>query len=283
MASAQVYAGSGGVMHPRATVSAVKCGLGHRHNIRDDKTLGIRAAKRYVLSERRGIAARCETARAVRRNMASSAVPTQEDHDMDGKTVAACIDAAHAALKEHAQEIEALDQQIGDGDHIFNLLRGMDTPVALRDQIEARTFGAALELAGTKVLSTVGGSSGPLFFSLLQGMAMTSATLPDVDAERTSIDAAARIFAGGVDAVARRGKTGIGSKTMMDVLIPVAARLTEMASAGAGASAVLDALPQVAEENMLATRDMLATKGRASFLGERSRAATSTPVRVRAN
>ncbi|CAB3749475.1 dihydroxyacetone kinase subunit DhaL [Paraburkholderia humisilvae] len=190
---------------------------------------------------------------------------------MDGKTVAACIDAAQATLKDHADEIEALDQQIGDGDHIFNLLRGMDALVALRGQLEARAFGAALELAGAKVLSTVGGSSGPLFFSLLQGMAKAAAALPEVDAGHASIDDAARIFASGVEAVAQRGRTGMGSKTMMDVLIPVAARLTEMAAAGAGAAAVLEALPQVAEEHMLATRDMLATKGRASFLGERSR------------
>jgi dihydroxyacetone kinase-like protein len=192
---------------------------------------------------------------------------------MNGQTVAACIDAAHAALKEHAAEIEALDQQIGDGDHIFNLLRGMDALVALREQIEARDFGPALELAGMKVLSTVGGSSGPLFYSLLQGMAKAWATLPDVvpAAADVPVDAAARIFAGGVDAVAQRGKTGVGSKTMMDVLIPVSTRLTELAAEGAGKAAVLDTLPQVAEQNMLATRDMLATKGRASFLGERSR------------
>ena len=192
---------------------------------------------------------------------------------MNGQTVAACIDAAHAALKEHAAEIETLDQQIGDGDHIFNLLRGMDALVALREQIEARDFGPALELAAMKVLSTVGGSSGPLFFSLLQGMAKASAALPDVVSTggNVSVDAAARIFAGGVDAVAQRGKTGVGSKTMMDVLIPVSERLTELAANGAGAAAALDTLPQVAEQHMLATRDMLATKGRASFLGERSR------------
>jgi phosphoenolpyruvate---glycerone phosphotransferase subunit DhaL len=194
---------------------------------------------------------------------------------MDGQTVAACIDAAHAALKEHAAEIEALDQQIGDGDHIFNLLRGMEALVALREQIEARAFGPALELAAMKVLSTVGGSSGPLFFSLLQGMAKAYATPPSAPATHaatghTSVDAAARIFAGGVDAVAQRGKTGIGSKTMMDVLVPVSTCLAELAADGASIAAVLDTLPRVAEENMLATRDMLATKGRASFLGERS-------------
>jgi phosphoenolpyruvate---glycerone phosphotransferase subunit DhaL len=212
------------------------------------------------------------TARAAGRKM-NPVQSNPRGDDMDGQTVAACIDAAHAALKEHAAEIEALDQQIGDGDHIFNLLRGMDALVALREQIETRDFGPALELAGMKVLSTVGGSSGPLFYSLLQGMAKAWAALPDVVAAggNVSVDAAARIFAGGVDAVAQRGKTGVGSKTMMDVLIPVSTRLTELAAEGAGEAAALDTLPQVAEQNMLATRDMLATKGRASFLGERSR------------
>jgi dihydroxyacetone kinase-like protein len=186
---------------------------------------------------------------------------------MNGNTVMACIDAAHAALKDHTDEIASLDQQIGDGDHIFNLLRGMDALRAMRAELEAEAFGPALEQAGAKVLSTVGGSSGPLFFSLLSGMAKASAAAgPPTDAAGF-----APVFAAGVEAVAHRGKTGVGSKTMMDVLIPVAACLTELAIAGASTDAILAELPQVAEENMLATRDMLATKGRASFLGERSR------------
>ncbi|SAL49588.1 kinase [Caballeronia cordobensis] len=183
---------------------------------------------------------------------------------MNGKTLMTCIDAAHASLKEHADEIASLDQAIGDGDHIINLLRGMDALAALRASIEAEAFAPALKLAAAKVLSTVGGSSGPLFFSMLTGMAKAA---PDDD----DVKAFARAFAAGVDAVGQRGKTGTGSKTMMDVLIPVAERFTALADAGASKQDVLEALPRVAEDNMLATRDMLATKGRASFLGERSR------------
>jgi dihydroxyacetone kinase-like protein len=184
---------------------------------------------------------------------------------MNGKTVMACIDAAYAALKEHTDEIASLDQQIGDGDHIFNLLRGMEALLAVRAEIEAEAFGPALDIAASKVLSTVGGSSGPLFFSLLNGMAKASVI--------NAMDVAgfAHIFAAGVEAVGQRGKTGVGSKTMMDVLIPVAKRFEELAAESAAARVMLDTLPQVAEENMLATRDMLAIKGRASFLGERSR------------
>jgi dihydroxyacetone kinase-like protein len=115
------------------------------------------------------------------------------------------------------------------------------------------------------VLSTVGGSSGPLFFSLLSGMGKAAGAAP------TDVPGFARIYAAGVDAVGQRGKTGVGSKTMMDVLIPVAEHLGRLAAAGKPAHVVLGALPPVAEASMLATRDMLATKGRASFLGERSR------------
>ncbi|MGF6288416.1 dihydroxyacetone kinase-like protein [Paraburkholderia youngii] len=185
---------------------------------------------------------------------------------MNGKTVMACIEAAHATLKKHTDEIAALDQQIGDGDHIFNLLRGVDALFAMRADIEAEEFAPALEQAASKLLSTVGGSSGPLFFSLLHGMAKAAQ-----NADTVSVEDAARIFAAGVDAVARRGKAGIGSKTMMDVLIPVSSRFVELAEDSAAPEAVLDALPLTAEEGMRATRDMLATKGRASFLGERAR------------
>ncbi|MBN3763550.1 dihydroxyacetone kinase subunit DhaL [Burkholderia sp. Ac-20365] len=186
---------------------------------------------------------------------------------MNGKTVMACIEAAHAALKEHTDEIAALDQQIGDGDHIFNLLRGADALLAMRADIEAAAFAPALDLAASKLLSTVGGSSGPLFYSLLHGMAKACGE----GADTPGVEDAAQMFAAGVDAVAQRGKAGIGSKTMMDVLIPVASRFQELADSNAAPEDVLDALPQVAEASMLATRDMLATKGRASFLGERSR------------
>ncbi|SAK57407.1 kinase [Caballeronia pedi] len=183
---------------------------------------------------------------------------------MDGKTVMACIDAAHASLKAHADEIASLDQAIGDGDHIVNLLRGMDALTAMRAAIEAEAFAPALKLAATKVLSTVGGSSGPLFFSMLTGMAKASS-------DEAGVAPFARAFAAGVEAVGQRGKTGAGSKTMMDVLIPVAERFSAMAATGASGKDVLEELPRVAEASMLTTRDMLATKGRASFLGERSR------------
>jgi dihydroxyacetone kinase-like protein len=89
---------------------------------------------------------------------------------MDGKVVMDSIDAAYASIKQHADEIMVLDQTIGDGDHVFNLIRGLEALRSIRGDIEALDFGLALKLAANKVLSTVGGSSGPLFSSLLMGM-----------------------------------------------------------------------------------------------------------------
>lgn len=183
---------------------------------------------------------------------------------MNGKIIMDCIDAAHASVKLHADEIALLDQQIGDGDHIFNLIRGLEAMDAIRAQIEAEALGAALKLAAAKLLSTVGGSSGPLLSSLLMGMSNAAAEADD-------IAGVARMYAAGVAAVQQRGKTGKGSKTMMDVLIPVSERFDELVGREAPVAEILIELPREAERGMLATRDMLAMKGRASFLGERSR------------
>jgi len=182
---------------------------------------------------------------------------------MNGKVVMDCIDAAYASIKQHADEIMVLDQTIGDGDHVFNLIRGLEALRGIRSDIEALDFGSALKLAAGKVLSTVGGSSGPLFSSLLLGMSRAS------DHLNGDPRGYAQMYAAGVKAVQDRGKTGKGSKTMMDVLIPVAERLNDLVEQSP-VPQILAELPKEANRGMLATRDMLATKGRASFLGERS-------------
>jgi dihydroxyacetone kinase-like protein len=182
---------------------------------------------------------------------------------MNGKIVMDCVDAAYASIKEHAEEIMVLDQSIGDGDHVFNLIRGLEALRSIRGDIETLEAGPALKLAANKVLSTVGGSSGPLFSSLLMGMSRASEHL------NGDPPGYAQMYAAGVKAVQDRGKTGRGSKTMMDVLIPVAERLNELV-AQSPVPQILAELPKEANRGMLATRNMLATKGRASFLGERS-------------
>jgi len=183
---------------------------------------------------------------------------------MNGRTVMDCIDAAYASIRQHADELKVLDQAIGDGDHVFNLIRGLEALREIRGDIEGLDCGPALKLAASKVLSTVGGSSGPLFSSLLLGMSRAC------DGLNGDPRGYAQMYAAGVKAVQDRGKTGKGSKTMMDVLIPVAERWNALVEDAPDEQLILAELPREANRGMLATRAMLATKGRASFLGERS-------------
>jgi len=183
---------------------------------------------------------------------------------MNGELIVDCCDAVYAGLMEHTDEIAELDQQIGDGDHIYNLLRGLEALRAMRAQLAAAELGQALQLAASKLLATVGGSSGPLWASLLMGMSRSAP-------RECTAAAVATMYAAGVEAMQQRGKTGRGSKTMMDVLIPVAERFRELLEAQSTIEEILRELPKEAERGMLSTREMLALKGRASFLGERSR------------
>lgn len=186
---------------------------------------------------------------------------------MNGQVVMDCIDAVHVVIEKHKAEIMELDQAIGDGDHVLNLLRGLEALQTIRNSIETEDAPTALKNAAVRLLATIGGSSGPLLSSLVLGMGKSMETLNEGAGPRGY----ATVYSDGVAALQRRGKTGKGSKTMMDVLIPVVDKFNEMAKNDETTAAILQELPEEAERGMLSTRDMLATIGRASFLGERSR------------
>src|SRR5258708_35222945 len=112
---------------------------------------------------------------------------------MNGKLIVDCCESVYAALMKHTEEIAQLDQQIGDGDHISSLMRGLEALRAMRVQLAAAELGPALQLAASKLLSTVGGSSGPLWASLLMGMSRCAPR------ECTAIDVAT-MYAAGVEA-----------------------------------------------------------------------------------
>ena len=166
----------------------------------------------------------------------------------------------------HAPEIEKLDQEIGDGDHIFNVQRGIKLVIELETTIKELPISKALNQIAMKVLSGIGGSSGALFGTLF----MTMAKCENID-EGVDYKKAIEIFAQGVEAVKQRGKADVGEKTMMDVLIPVANCLQDGVQNNKEINEILTEAVQVAEKGMLSTKDLLATKGRASFLGERAK------------
>lgn len=175
------------------------------------------------------------------------------------------IDAIKQAILQHEADIESLDRAIGDGDHYINMKRGIETVAEMRDELSTLNSSDALNKIGMKLLSTIGGASGPLFASFFLTMAKTLRT--NGDEELLEIAAA---FAAGVQAIMQRGKADIGEKTMLDVLIPVSTNFTTMAAAGNSIQEICSALPTIASDGLNSTRDMIATKGRAAGLGERA-------------
>ena len=172
---------------------------------------------------------------------------------------AAFIKAAAKTIAEHEDELTALDQAIGDGDHGINMKRGFKAIDEARDVIAALPDDEALHKAGMTLVMKVGGASGPLYGSLLMGMAKAAKAGDGLEGQ----------LAEGIAMVEKRGKSDVGAKTMLDVLVPVHATLKEHADHSPAQT--ITAIRRTADEAWEATRDMQATRGRASFLGERSK------------
>ena len=169
--------------------------------------------------------------------------------------IAALIRASHEVIADHADELTALDSAIGDADHGINMKRGFDALFAKADEIAAKPLPEALKGAGLALVMTVGGASGPLFGTFLMSLGKEIGASPD----RAAL---ARAFRAAADAVAARGKSERGQKTVLDVLYPVADAL----AADKSAAEIVD----LAHESARATAPMKAIRGRASFLGDRS-------------
>lgn len=182
------------------------------------------------------------------------------------------IAAAADTIAAHADELTALDQAIGDGDHGLNMKRGFEAVRAETDAFAAKPWPEALKAIGTKLVMTVGGASGPLFGTLFLALGKEISA----EADRAGLTIA---FGKAIEAVAARGKSQTGQKTMLDVLQPVHEALAE----GKTATEIV----AVADRAAQATVPMKALRGRASFLGERSighmdAGARSTALLVRA-
>jgi len=184
---------------------------------------------------------------------------------MNSSFILSAAAAIQDAILNHESELESLDRAIGDGDHYINMKRGAQTITDMRPELATLTADAALQKIGMKLLSTIGGASGPLLASFFMGMAKIIKEKGDA-----SISTYAQAFAAGVDTIRQRGKADLGEKTMLDVLIPVAKQFTALAAQNASVKDIALALTRTAEQGMLATKDLIATKGRAAGLGERA-------------
>ena len=169
------------------------------------------------------------------------------------------------AVTDNADELTALDSAIGDADHGANMRRGMTAVVGKLDVAPDAAPAVLLKTAGMTLVSTVGGASGPLYGTLLLRMASSAG-------DREELDAAgfAAALRAGLDGVVARGKAQPGDKTMLDALVPAVDALDAALAGGAGLRDALRAAATAADEGRDATVPLVARKGRASYLGERS-------------
>lgn len=178
----------------------------------------------------------------------------------DGSGVAAAIRLVAVAIADQHVELTRLDREIGDGDHGENMNRGFQAVVAKLDADPGMAPGAVLKLVAMTLMSTVGGASGPLY-----GTAFLRAATAVGDADELDASAVAAALAAARDGVQARGKAVAGDKTMVDALLPAVE-----AAQGDSVAQVLETAAAAAQDAVATTVPMVARKGRASYLGERS-------------
>ncbi len=167
-------------------------------------------------------------------------------------------------VSEHAAELTELDAAIGDADHGTNMKRGMQAVTKMLDENEFETADALLKKVGMTLVSTVGGASGPLYgtFFLRAGAALADTSQIDTAVFGASLRA-------GVEGMVSRGKAELGDKTLYDAWAPALTAYDEAASDG-DLGAALTAAAAAAAKGRDETTPMVARKGRASYLGDRS-------------
>ncbi|HZD74930.1 MAG TPA: dihydroxyacetone kinase subunit DhaL [Actinomycetota bacterium] len=187
-----------------------------------------------------------------------------------------------AVMEANADLLTRLDAAIGDADHGINMHRGFRAVLQRLDGLTDKDFSSVLRAVSMALIGKVGGAAGPLYGSFYLGMGKRLGSAEEaVDAE---LAAALRA---GYDAVVARGRAQVGDKTMLDAWDPALRALDGAIAEGVELAPALDRAAAAAEQGMKATIPLIARKGRASYLGERSRdhqdpGATSTQLIVQA-
>ena len=174
------------------------------------------------------------------------------------------IELAAADIAEQRDYLVDLDRAIGDGDHGENMDRGFKAALEALGQAQPGSVAEVLKTVAKTLMSTVGGAAGPLY-----GTAFLRASKAAGDGELDGVGAAA-VIAGALEGIQARGKATTGEKTMVDAWTPALEAARAAAESGSDAAAVFEAAAAAAEAGAAATEPMRATKGRASYLGERS-------------
>ncbi|MCT4619138.1 MAG: dihydroxyacetone kinase subunit DhaL [Marinisporobacter sp.] len=168
-------------------------------------------------------------------------------------------------IHENKQLLTELDAAIGDGDHGINMNKGFTAVSKKLDEIKSHDCGEILKTTAMTLISTVGGASGPLY-----GTAFLKASIVAKGKNELDKGTIIKMFDEAIKGIVMRGKAQIGEKTMLDALIPAYEALKESLEQGEELSTAFHKATDAAYEGVQKTKDIIATKGRASYLGERS-------------
>jgi dihydroxyacetone kinase-like protein len=170
-----------------------------------------------------------------------------------------------AIIDEQKEYLTQLDAAIGDADHGINMQRGFGAVMTQLPTVEDKDIGTILKKVGMVLVSTVGGAGGPLYGTLFMRMGMAVGNKDALSAEDV-----VKMFQAALEGVKQRGKAEPGDKTMVDALTPAVEALRKAVEAGEDLHTALEKAAAAAEEGMKATIPLVARRGRASYLGERS-------------
>ena len=175
-----------------------------------------------------------------------------------------CLSLIGERIITNKDYLTELDREIGDSDHGINMARGFKAVLEKVSQDES-DIGAALKKAGMTLLSTVGGASGPLYGTAYMESGKILAGKTEIDSQDMKA-----VFEASIAGIQKRGKAVRGEKTMLDAIIPASEKYSQKISEGADMIHALESAIESAHEGVEYTKTIIATKGRASYLGERS-------------
>ena len=174
-----------------------------------------------------------------------------------------CIHSVVQTILNSEAEIESLDRAIGDGDHYINIKRGSMAVQSIESELTNLPPDQAFKKIGMTLMTSVGGASGPLFASFFLALAK------EIKGE-TNLQQFSKGFTSGVKSIMDRGKSKLGDKTMLDVLIPVSEKLQLLANEGCEKQELIKEIDSIAMAGVIATKDMMPSKGRSAGLAERA-------------
>ncbi|HEY9901197.1 MAG TPA: dihydroxyacetone kinase subunit DhaL [Candidatus Sericytochromatia bacterium] len=175
------------------------------------------------------------------------------------------LQAVAVVLEQNKDYLTELDAAIGDADHGINMNRGFQKVVSQLSSVTDQDIGSILKTVSMTLISSVGGASGPLYGTFF----LRASTAVAGKSELSDEDLVALLQAG-VDGVVQRGKANLGDKTMLDALSPASDAFKQAVAKGASTQSALQQAVAAAEQGMKETIPLVAKKGRASYLGDRS-------------